>query len=64
MTESDQFVRGIRERAGTVEYLRFPDEGHAIRKLTNRIIAYRRIAAFLEGTLGVSKEPSSTKDQR
>lgn len=51
--ESDQFVRAIRERGGTVEYLRFPDEGHGIRKLENRVIAYRRIAGFLERRLGV-----------
>jgi dipeptidyl aminopeptidase/acylaminoacyl peptidase len=57
-TESDQFVRGIRERGGTVEYLRFPDEGHSIRKLSNRIIAYRRIATFLERTLGVAGDPA------
>ncbi len=49
--ESDQFVRGIRDAGGEVEYLRFPDEGHGIRKLTNRIISYRRIAEFLERTL-------------
>ncbi len=53
VTESDQFVRAIREQGGEVEYLRFPDEGHSIRKLSNRIIAYRRIAAFLERTLGL-----------
>jgi dipeptidyl aminopeptidase/acylaminoacyl peptidase len=53
VAESDQFVRAIRTQGGTVEYLRFPDEGHAIRKLSNRIIAYRRIAAFLEARLGV-----------
>ena len=53
VSESDQFVRAIRERGGEVEYLRFPDEGHGIRKLSNRIIAYRRIAVFLERTLGI-----------
>ena len=52
ITESDQFVRAIRERGGEVEYLRFPDEGHGIRKLSNRVIAYRRVARFLERTLG------------
>ena len=52
VTESDQFVRAIRERGGQVEYLRWPDEGHSIRKLTNRVTAYRRVAAFLERTLG------------
>ena len=56
-TESDQFVRGIREIGGEVEYLRFPDEGHGIRKLANRITAYRRIAAFLERTLEVRPVP-------
>ena len=51
VTEADQLVAAIRSRSGDVEYLRFPDEGHGIRKLSNRIIAYRRIAAFLERTL-------------
>jgi len=49
--ESDQFVRAIREQGGEVQYLRFPDEGHGIRKLENRITAYRRIAEFLERVL-------------
>ncbi len=53
VTESDQFVRGVRENGGEVEYLRFPDEGHGIRKLENRLIAYRRIADFLERKLGI-----------
>ncbi|MCI0347240.1 MAG: S9 family peptidase, partial [Chloroflexi bacterium] len=53
VTESDQFVQAVRDRGGDVEYLRFPDEGHGIRKLENRITAYRRIAAFLERALGV-----------
>ena len=52
VSESDQFVRAIRERGGQVEYLRWPDEGHSIRKLSNRVTAYRRVAAFLERTLG------------
>jgi dipeptidyl aminopeptidase/acylaminoacyl peptidase len=52
VTEADQFVRAIRERNGDVEYLRFPDEGHGVRKLANRIILYRRIAGFLERTIG------------
>jgi dipeptidyl aminopeptidase/acylaminoacyl peptidase len=56
VTESDQFVRAVREQGGTVEYLRFPDEGHGIRKLSNRIICYRRVAAFLERILGVEKK--------
>lgn len=51
VTESDQFVRAVREQGGTAEYLRFPDEGHGVRKLANRISAYRRVAAFLERIL-------------
>ncbi|MEX2583609.1 MAG: S9 family peptidase [Gemmatimonadota bacterium] len=59
--ESDQFVRGIRERGGVVEYLRFPDEGHGIRKLANRVIAYRRIAEFLERHLGVAEGANDSR---
>jgi len=58
VTESDQFVRGIRERGGTVEYLRFPDEGHGIRSLENRLTAYRRIAQLLRRELGVEETPA------
>jgi dipeptidyl aminopeptidase/acylaminoacyl peptidase len=55
VTEADQMVRAIRQQGGEVEYLRFPDEGHGIRKLNNRIMAYRRIATFLERTLAVER---------
>jgi dipeptidyl aminopeptidase/acylaminoacyl peptidase len=55
--ESDEFVRAIRDRNGQVDYLRFPDEGHGIRKLSNQIIAYRRIAQFLEATLVPARNP-------
>ncbi len=49
--ESDALVKAIRARGGEVTYLRFPDEGHGIRKIENRITAYRRIAAFLKEEL-------------
>lgn len=58
VTESDQFVRGVRENGGRVEYLRFPDEGHGIRRLENRLIAYRRIADLLKTELGLGDELS------
>jgi dipeptidyl aminopeptidase/acylaminoacyl peptidase len=58
VTETDQFVAALRERGIPVEYLRFPDEGHGIRKLSNRIIAYRRIAAFLERVLEIAAAPA------
>ena len=52
VAEADQIVRAVRARGGEVEYLRFPDEGHGIRKLSNRVNAYRRVARFLERHLG------------
>ena len=60
VTETDQFVAALRRRGVPVEYLRFPDEGHGIRRVANRIIAYRRIAAFLERALGVAPEAPTT----
>ncbi|HEX2254857.1 MAG TPA: S9 family peptidase [Thermoanaerobaculia bacterium] len=62
VTESDQFVRAVRERGGEVEYLRFPDEGHGIRKLENRVAAYRRIAEFLERHLGLAPRSGGAGD--
>lgn len=50
--EADQIVRAVRHRRGDVEYLRFPDEGHGIAKLANRVTAYQRIARFLDRVLG------------
>jgi dipeptidyl aminopeptidase/acylaminoacyl peptidase len=48
VTESDAFVTAVR-RAGTpVRYLRFPDEGHGLSNLANRIHYYREVARFLE----------------
>lgn len=54
VTESDRLVEGIRAYGGQVTYLRFPDEGHGISKLANRVYAYRAIAAFLEEKFGMA----------
>lgn len=54
VTESDRMVRALRERDLAVDYLRFPDEGHGVRKLANRVELYRRVATFLERELGVA----------
>jgi dipeptidyl aminopeptidase/acylaminoacyl peptidase len=51
VAEADQIVRAVRQRGGDVEYLRFPDEGHGIAKLANRVTAYQRIARFLDRVL-------------
>lgn len=55
VTESDRLVEGIRANGGTVTYLRFPDEGHGIAKVANRVHAFRRMAAFLEERFGMTK---------
>jgi dipeptidyl aminopeptidase/acylaminoacyl peptidase len=55
VAESDRLVAGVRANGGTVTYLRFPDEGHGIAKLANRVHAYRRIAAFLEERFGMAR---------
>ena len=46
--ESDQMVARLRARNHPVEYLLFPDEGHGIVKIPNRIRAYTAIGDFLE----------------
>ncbi|MGE0790323.1 MAG: prolyl oligopeptidase family serine peptidase [Sandaracinaceae bacterium] len=51
VTESDRFVRAARERGVEVDYVRFADEGHGVRRLENRVYLYRRVAAFLERVL-------------
>lgn len=51
--ESDQIVEQLRARQHPVEYLLFPDEGHGIVKLPNRIRAYTAIGEFLDRYLSV-----------
>jgi len=46
--ESEQIVDTIRANDGIVEYIVFPEEGHGIQKLPNRLEMGRRIVAFLE----------------
>jgi dipeptidyl aminopeptidase/acylaminoacyl peptidase len=46
--ESDQLVERLRARNHPVEYLLFPDEGHGIVKIPNRIKAYTAIGEFLD----------------
>jgi dipeptidyl aminopeptidase/acylaminoacyl peptidase len=56
--EADQIVASIQGRKGSVEYLRFEDEGHGIVKLANRLICYPAIARFLDQYVGVPSEGS------
>ncbi len=45
-SESDQMVEALRKRGAPVEYLLYPDEGHGLAKLPNRITGYTRMADF------------------
>ena len=47
-TEADQIVEAVKGKNGVVEYLLFPDEGHGLAKLPNRIRGYTRMAEFLD----------------
>lgn len=47
-TEAEQIVNAINQRAGTVEYLLYDDEGHGISKLKNRLDLYPRVVDFLD----------------
>ncbi|GGY40302.1 S9 family peptidase [Parvularcula lutaonensis] len=52
VSESDRMVKALRERGVEVKYLRWPDEGHSVRKLNNRVHLYQEITKFLEDHLG------------
>ncbi|HMF57749.1 MAG TPA: prolyl oligopeptidase family serine peptidase, partial [Pyrinomonadaceae bacterium] len=47
-TEAEQIVNSLRARNAPVEYMLFPDEGHGIVKLANRLKLYPAIADFLD----------------
>jgi dipeptidyl aminopeptidase/acylaminoacyl peptidase len=53
MEEAEQIVAAIRARQGVVDFLQYPDEGHGLVKLRNRLHAYPRIADFLQRHLRV-----------
>jgi dipeptidyl aminopeptidase/acylaminoacyl peptidase len=46
--EARQIASAIEARGGTVESLIFPDEGHGVSKLSNRLQSYRKMVEFLD----------------
>ena len=52
ISETEQLVEGIRGRGGSVEYIRFEDEGHGLVKQGNKLKAYPAIAEFLDRHIG------------
>jgi dipeptidyl aminopeptidase/acylaminoacyl peptidase len=57
--ESDQMVEQLRARSHPVEYLLFPDEGHGIVKLPNRVKAYTAVGCFLDRHLAADAPMSA-----
>jgi dipeptidyl aminopeptidase/acylaminoacyl peptidase len=50
--DSDDVVASLRQRGHPVEYLLFPDEGHAISKWRNRLALWRKVEDTLATCLG------------
>ncbi len=48
LSEAKQIVEELKRRDREVELLIYPDEGHGLAKLKNRLDAYPKIVAFLE----------------
>jgi dipeptidyl aminopeptidase/acylaminoacyl peptidase len=51
MSEAEQIVAAARANGAEVEYLLYPDEGHGLSKLKNRIEGYGKAADFLDRVL-------------
>lgn len=48
VNETEQIVEALSARHVPVELIRFPDEGHGVAKLKNKLVAYRAIGEFLD----------------
>lgn len=48
LSEAEQMVGALERRGLPVEFLRFPDEGHGVVKLKNKLVAYPAIGEFLD----------------
>jgi len=46
--EARQIIKAVNESGGIVDSLIFPDEGHGIGKLSNRLMLYRRMVEFFD----------------
>jgi len=48
LSESEEIARVLREKGVRCELVVYPDEGHSIAKLSNRIDSFERMVAFLD----------------
>jgi dipeptidyl aminopeptidase/acylaminoacyl peptidase len=60
-SESEQIVKKIKAKGGTVKYLLFADEGHGLAKLSNRIQAFEEMDRFLDQVLSAKKDGKRAK---
>jgi dipeptidyl aminopeptidase/acylaminoacyl peptidase len=51
ISETETMVKALRTNGIEAPFIRFPDEGHGWRKLSNRIFYYQKMADFLEKQL-------------
>lgn len=56
IAETEAMVRSLRSRGIEAPFVRFLDEGHGWRKLSNRLFYFRTQADFLEGVLQRARE--------
>jgi dipeptidyl aminopeptidase/acylaminoacyl peptidase len=61
--ESDQIVQAVRQNGTPVQYLLFPDEGHAIERPENDMKCRAAEEVFLAKYLGGRLEPASEKEK-
>lgn len=57
VSEARQVVEALRARGVPVEFLVYPDEGHGLVKLANKLDAYPKVAEFLLRHLGAKHQP-------
>lgn len=53
LSEAEQLVAELTGRGVSCELMVFPDEGHGLARLANRLLAYPAAVEFLQATLGV-----------
>jgi dipeptidyl aminopeptidase/acylaminoacyl peptidase len=59
--ESEQMVAAIKANHGAVTYVLYPDEGHGLNRIENRLDLSARIEAFLGKSLGGRVESQASK---
>lgn len=61
VSEAEQIVENLKKRSIPVKYLCYPDEGHGIMKLANKLDCYPQVVRFLKQHLHRSAESEKTE---